>query len=210
MAPTTRRFLSASSIAVVGLLIIPSWATAQLHLSAGYGFTHRQNERPRRTGSDFGNAQIDNPGEAQTIWFRGGYWFAEKLAVEASATYMWDTSFGGGGLTPLPELQVNTTYLDGRIVYSPFGHQGGLGLNLGIGPSLILHGGSGSSELSRQTDVGLSFLGAVRVRVTGGLGILADTQLHWYTARFTTANTSTDVSETQRDWTFSLGVGWQW
>ncbi len=183
-----------STLAILGFLMIPSLAAAQFEVSAGYGLTHRQNDRPRRTLTDSVTDLTDAPGEASTFWLRGSYWFAGKVAVEASGTYMWDTSFSGGGLVPLPAFQTNTTYLDGRLIYAPFGREVGLGLELGLGPALIFHGGTGSSELARQTDVGFSFSGAIRIHVTGGLGVQADSQLHWYSSQFAPAVTSPEFS----------------
>ncbi len=199
-----------SAIAALALLMTPGIAAAQFELNAGYGFTNRQNDRPRRTFTDSVTDITDSPGEATTVWLRGSYWITDEVAVVASGTYMWDTSFFGGGLVPLPDFQINTTYLDGRIVYAPFGHEAGLGLELGFGPALILHGGTGLSELGRQTDVGISLSGAIRIHITGGLGMLLDSQLHWYSSQFGATSTSPAVSESQRDWTLSVGIGWRW
>ena len=200
----------ACAIGVSGLLMAPCAVAAQFDLSAGYGITERVNERPRRTLTDSFADLTDSPGEGTTVWLRGSYWFAEKMAVQASGTYMWDTSFSGGGRVPLPDFQVNTTYLDARVIYAPFGSLADLGLEVGIGPAIILHGGTGSSLLSRQTDIGISFSGAARVRIAGGFGAQADGQIHWYSSQFKAIGNVPATSESQRDWTLSLGVGWRW
>ena len=199
-------------LALIALLSfsVASSTQAQWDAKLGYGFTHRANDRPRQVATDPG-FRIDAPGEATTVWARGDYWLDENVALEASATYMWDTSWSGGGAgSPPPDFRVSTFYFSPRLLVSPFPRSNSVGIEFAAGPALVLHGGNETSLLANQTNFGLSAGAALRVHLSGGLGVQLDGQLYWYSAEFVAFGADPASSETQTDVSLSIGLGWRW
>jgi hypothetical protein len=169
VAAVACRFISllVPSFLLLTLAINP--AAAQLVISAQGGVHAARMDRPERavlepTG---GIALQGGKGEASALGLRIGYWLSNRWGVEGgvvrSRNRAWNgsTAFGVG----IEQFETRMIFTAATLRARLSAPQSRWGLSVGAGPALIFHEGSGTSLLTRNTDIG------GLVDVVGSLGV---------------------------------------
>ncbi len=122
-------------------------------------------------------------GEARAWGLQAGYGVGRHLALEADVSQSHNSSWQGSTTLPPPAFATTTTYFSARAGFrtdvSP-----SLRLEAKAGPAVIVHGGSGSSSMTRNTDIGGVVELAALVPLTGPLGMTLAAGEYLYASRY--------------------------
>jgi opacity protein-like surface antigen len=206
-------------------VVADALAQAELSLHAGVHFDRV--DHPDRILTDGNSVVLATKGDATVLGARAGYWFHPALGVQLdlsrSSNSSWArvptstprvVTFSGSGTIPSPspadpsDFVNRTTYLSVRgIVRTAPG--GSFQLYAAAGPALIVHGGSGTSLLSRSTDPGGVLEAGFRVRVARRVGVELAVSNYLYDSRFIGPADGT-ISDFRDDVLVTPGLVYTW
>jgi hypothetical protein len=161
------RILVAPFLFLLSIPIHP--AAGQVSLSVQGGVHAARLGRPERAVLDPGGgiALQGGNGEASALGLRVGYWLSRRWGIDGgivkSRNLAWNGSAPFGLLAEQFETRIVFTSATFRARLSA--PQSRWGLSVGTGPALIFHEGSGTSLLTRNTDIG------GLIDIAGSLGV---------------------------------------
>jgi hypothetical protein len=224
-------YKEASMLRLVLLAVLPltvgfSDGMAQAELSLHAGVHVDRVDHPDRILSSGSSAIISTKGEASVLGARAGYWFHPGLGlqfdVSRSSNSSWGTTpgsspslvnFSGSGGIPAPATDLSglvnrTTYLSVRgIVRTAPG--GSFQLFAAAGPALIVHSGTGTSLLTRNTDPGGVVEAGFRVRVARQVGVELALSNYLYDSRFL-GTADGNIEDFRDDFLITPGLVYSW
>jgi hypothetical protein len=123
-------------------------------------------------------------GEATTFGLRLGTWLSSRWGVDAGLAWSRNRSWQGSvGGTP-PDFETHTIFssVTARARLTPPDSR--WGLQVGAGPALMLHAGSGRSLLTRNTDVGALVNIGGSLQLDPRLALTLDAHEYLFSSRF--------------------------
>jgi hypothetical protein len=125
-------------------------------------------------------------GEATTFGIRVGSWLSNRWGIDGGIAVSTNHSWNGGapfGLM-IEEFETRTVFTSATVRARLTSPTSRLGLSIGAGPAVIFHGGSGTSLLTRNTDLGglVDLVG--NVGLTSRLGITLNLQEYLFASSF--------------------------
>jgi hypothetical protein len=168
ISPGRLKAVFASSFLFLVFPLVP--AGAQVSISVHGGVHAARLDRPERAVlvPGAGIALEGGKGEATTFGVRVGGWLSHRWGIDGGIAVSNNHSWNGGAPFGLmvEEFETRTVFTSATVRARLTSPTSRLGLNIGAGPALIFHGGSGTSLLTRNTDLG----GLVDVAGTVGVG----------------------------------------
>lgn len=163
-------------------------AVAQVVVSVHGGVHAARLDRPERAVlvPGAGIALQGGKGEATTFGVRVGGWLSNRLGIDAGIAVSNNHSWNGGAPLGLmvEEFETRTVFSSATLRARLTSPNSRLGLSIGAGPAVIFHGGSGTSLLTRNTDVGGLIDVAGGVRVSSRLAITLNLQEYLFASTF--------------------------
>jgi hypothetical protein len=174
---------------VLVLLSIPvHHAAAQVLISVQGGVHAARLDRPERAVvvPGAGIALEGGKGEATTFGIRIGGWLSERWGFDGGIAVSNNHSWNGGAPFGLmvEEFETRMVFTSATIRARLTSPLSGLGLNIGAGPAIVFHGGSGTSLLTRNTDIGGVVDIAGSVRVSSRLAVTLNLQQYLFASSF--------------------------
>ncbi len=159
------RRVGASSLLLLALSIAP--ATAQVMISVQGGVHAARMNRPERAvlGPGGGITQQGGQGEASALGLRIGHWLSDRWGVEGGVVRSRNRAWNGSTAFGVEDFQTRIIFTSATFQARLTAPQSRWGLSVGAGPALIFHEGSGTSLLTRSTDIG------GLVDIVGSLGL---------------------------------------
>lgn len=165
-------------------------AAAQVELTLQGGIHASRLERPERLLSQPGPmAMTSARGEATTVGLRVGSWRSAHWGVDAGLAWSRNHSWQGSTALPVPRFETQTVFTSATLRVRPSARASRVAVSAAVGPALIIHRGTGTSLLSRQTDVGAVVGAGAQARVASRLGLRLDLQEYLFSSRFADAYT---------------------
>lgn len=181
-----RRFL----LAATAVLATSDTASAQLEFGLNGGIHFDRTGQAHRVITESPNTEIYSArGEAPAIGVRTTYWFKPRLGIGGGITASENRSWFGGGSEPLPEMAKRTIFASAAAEWRAFAPESRFQLQVGLGPAVVVHTGSGESLLARQTDLGIIASAAPHIRIGRGLRVGLDLQNYRFKTDFRLAFT---------------------
>ncbi len=143
-------------------------------------------ERPERMTSSpaVGTQAFTARGEAPAAGVRATRWLGAHLGLNAGATISRNTSWQGvsaqGSTTPT-KLTLFSSLAPVLRLFDPAGD---FLLQLGAGPALVTHAGTGESLLTRGTDMGAAGMAEASVRMSHRFRVVLGAQNYRFTSSF--------------------------
>ena len=181
-------FLSYSALSLLLLAIPLVAATGQVEVTVQGGIHAARLGRPERAveqPTQGISIQADR-GEATTFGLRVGGWLSNRWGIDGGLALSRNHSWQGGTPMGIPPGQFEnrsvfaSATLRGRLTPP----ESRLGLTVGAGPALIFHGGSGTSLLTRNTDVGGLLDVGGSMRLSSRLAFTLDVQQYLFSSSF--------------------------
>ena len=125
-------------------------------------------------------------GEATTFGLRFGSWLSNRWGIDGGLALSRNHSWQGGTPIGIPpeQFENQTMFASATLRARVTSPNSRVGLTVGAGPALIFHRGSGSSLLTRNTDVGgLVNLGG-SLRLSSRLAFTLDVQQYLFNSSF--------------------------
>lgn len=174
---------------VLSLLSIPTHpAAAQVLISVQGGVHAARLDRPERAVlvPGAGISLRGSKGEATTFGLRVGGWPSERWGIDGGIAISTNRSWAGGapfGLK-IEDFETRTVFTSATVRARLTRPRSRLGLSVGAGPALIFHEGSGTSLLTRNTDVGglVDVVGSVGV--SSRLALTINLQQYLFSSSF--------------------------
>jgi hypothetical protein len=168
------------------LVVAAPRAHAQLELTVHGGVDAARLDRPERALEQpaRGISMLSAPGEATALGLRVGAPMAGRWRWDAGLVFSLNRSALGTVGRKAPPFETQTLFVSTSIQAQLTPPGGRLGLRAGAGPALIGHRGSGTSLLTRQTDLGgmLSLTG--QYSLDGRLALRLDAQEYLFSSSF--------------------------
>jgi hypothetical protein len=164
----------------------PVSAAAQISVTLQGGIHEASLDRPERRLDQpaYGILVEGAQGEATTFGIRAGTWWSPRLGMDAGVAWSMNRSWQGGFSERRPDFQNHTIFASATLRARLTGPESALGLVAGVGPAVIRHAGSGTSLLSRNTDVGGIVTLGGSVRISPRLSLTTDAQEYFFSSRF--------------------------
>jgi hypothetical protein len=124
-----------------------------------------------------------------------------RVGLELASIYSHNASFSGTTTTPPPSFATLTYFTSLRLVTAS--GYGRTGFSVAGGAAMISHAGSGQSNLSRQTDFGLTGSGTLRVRLVRSLSATGSVQVFTYQSKY-----NTGFKSRRDEWILLAGLKW--
>lgn len=175
-----RKFL----VVATAILAAPSGASGQIDLTVNFGVHLDRLDQPHRRIATSDAEIYSARGEAPTFGVRAAYWFDSRFGLEAGVATSQNQSWEGSAGQPIPVMNKRTTFASFGAAWRPFDVERRLQLRLGLGPSVIVHHGSGESLLARQWDLGVQGSAGVHLRVSESLRLGVDLQNYRFKTDF--------------------------
>jgi hypothetical protein len=123
--------------------------------------------RPERAvlGPGGGITQQGGQGEASALGLRIGHWLSDRWGVEGGVVRSRNRAWNGSTAFGVEDFQTRIIFTSATFQARLTAPQSRWGLSVGAGPALIFHEGSGTSLLTRSTDIG------GLVDIVGSLGL---------------------------------------
>src|SRR5918997_967962 len=156
LAPVTRRL---STLFIPGLLLVAvplAPVIAQVVVSIQGGVHAARMDRPERAvlGPDGGIGQQGGQGEASALGLRVGHWLSNRWGIEGGFVRSRNRAWSGATAFGVERFETRIIFSSATFRARLSGPESRWGLSVGAGPALIFHEGSGTSLLTRNTDVG--------------------------------------------------------
>jgi len=187
MADITRRicYHLAFQLVLFSLPLTP--AVSQMDVSLQGGVHAARLDRPERAVVDRleGLGLQSAKGEATTLGLRIGGWFSDHWGVDGGLALSTNRSWNGGAPFGIltDQFENQTVFASATLrARTPPGSR--WGLVLGAGPALIFHRGSGSSLLTRNTDIGGLVDAGGSVRLSSRLAFTLNLQQYLFGSSF--------------------------
>jgi len=182
-------FHFASMLCLLAIPLVP--AAAQVTVTLQGGVHAARLDRPERAVVDpiRGLGLEGAKGEATTLGLRAGGWLSNRWGIEGGLAWSRNHSWNGGAPlgTPIEQFETQVIFSSATFRARITRPESRLGLVVGVGPALIFHRGSGTSLLTRNTDLGgLVDLGG-SVRVSSRLAATLNMQQYLFSSRFAEA-----------------------
>lgn len=205
-----------SALAGALLLLPPTLLPAQIELGFRAGIHFDRVERPDRFLRREMLEMNATAGEARTLGLRGGYRFGGGWLVLLDLSRSWNTAWHGHTRLPPPDFTNNTTYVSPRLLYGAR-LSDRLALDAGLGPALLVSGGTGESNLTRDANPGAALelsprwrLGrTVDLELSGNLFVFRPEYTREYPPQFVGDATRPAGPEWQQDVHVMVGVRWR-
>lgn len=143
------------------LLLVPplNAAIAQVAISLQGEVHAARLDRPERVVVGPFRAQQGSAGEASTVGLRAVKWLSTRWGIDGGLALSTNRSWSGSvGFAPesseVPGFQTRTLFSSATLRARITTPAARWWLVVGAGPALIFHGGTGTSTLTRNTDVG--------------------------------------------------------
>jgi hypothetical protein len=182
-------FYLAPGLLLVAAPLVP--AAAQVEISVQGGIHAARLDRPERTVIDPGDgvAIEGAKGEATTAGLRLGKWLSNRWGVDGGFALSRNRSWQGSiaiptGLGRASDFQTQTIFSSATLRARITAPESRFGVIVGAGPTLIFHRGSGSSLLSRNTDLGGLVVVGSSIRLTSRLAFTLDAQQYLFSSQF--------------------------
>ena len=168
------------------LLIFARTAHAQLEISVQGGVDAARLDRPERTllQPARGISLQSAPGEARALGLRASGVIAPRWRWDGGLVWSRNRSALGTVGPKAPEFETHTLFLSASMQALLLQPEARVGLRVGAGPALIVHQGSGSSLLTRQTDLGAMLNLSSQYSLDGRLAIRLDAQEYLFSSSF--------------------------
>jgi hypothetical protein len=168
-------------------LILVSTASAQVAVTFQAGVHPDRLDQPKRTLTQPGRgiALIGAPGEATTYSIRVGTGIGGRWDLEGGLAWSLNRSASGSFGAGVPDFETHTVFSSATVRTLLTRPEAPLGLAVGVGPALVFHRGSGTSLLSRQTDIGAVFGLSGTLALDSHLAIRVDAQQYLFSSAFT-------------------------
>ena len=126
---------------------------SRIELSGHLGVHVDRSSEADRAISDGTHAMYATSGEASAWSGRLGYWVRPRLGLQLDVSHSSNASWEGSTSVPVSDFANLTTYLSARgmVRTSPM-H--GFGVYAGVGPALMLYGGTGDNLRTSDADLG--------------------------------------------------------
>ena len=150
------------------LLCIPIRpAAAQVLISVQGGVHAARLDRPERAvlAPGGGIAQQGSQGEASALGLRVGYWLSNRWGIDGGFVRSRNRAWIGSTAFGVEDFESRVIFTSATLRARLSAPQSRWGLSVGAGPALIFHEGSGTSLLTRNTDLG------GLVDIVGSLGV---------------------------------------
>ena len=188
LAAVTRRF---QTLLIPGLVLTAfplTPATAQVVISVHGGVHAARLDRPERAVlvPGAGIALHGAKGEATTFGIRVGGWLSDRWGIDGGLALSTNHSWNGGAPFGLmvEEFETRTLFSSATVRARLTTPQSRLGLSIGAGPALIFHGGSGTSLLTRNADIGGLVDLAGSLRLSSRLALTLNVQQYLFGSNF--------------------------
>jgi len=161
-------------------------AAAQVSVSLQGGVHAARIDRPERALEQpaRGTLMEGAAGEATTFGLRLGTWLSNRWGLDAGMAWSRNSSWqGSAGGTP-PGFHTHTIFSSATIRARLTAPDSRFGLQVGAGPALVFHAGSGTSLLARNTDVGALLNIGGSVRLDPRLALTLDAHEYLLSSRF--------------------------
>ena len=161
-------------------------AAAQVSVSVQGGVHAARIDRPERVLQQpaRGTWIEGAAGEATAFGLRVGAWFSNRWGLDGGLAWSRNRSWQGSvGGTP-PDFQTHTIFSSATVRAQLTAPDSRWGLQVGAGPALIFHAGSGSSLLARSSDVGALVNIGGSVRLDPRLALTLDAHEYLFSSRF--------------------------
>jgi hypothetical protein len=109
--------------------------------------------------------QQGGQGEASALGLRVGHWLSERWGIEGGLVRSRNRAWSGSTAFGVEDFETRIIFTSATFRARLSAPQSKWGLAVGAGPALIFHEGSGTSLLTRNTDIG------GLVDVAGSLGV---------------------------------------
>jgi hypothetical protein len=161
-------------------------ALSQVGLIVQGGIHSSRLDRPERIYAAGGSFDLQGAeGEASTLGLRGERWLSARIGIDAGVAWSRNRSWQGStSIFPPPSFITHLVFTSATLRLRLTRPAAPLGLMVGVGPSVIFHGGTGTSQLQRQTDLGGVLMAGVQIRVSPRLGVRLDAQEYLFSSRF--------------------------
>jgi hypothetical protein len=166
-------------------------AAAQVEISVQGGIHAARLARPERAVIDPGDGiAIEGArGEASTFGLRLGKWLSNRWGIDGGFALSTNRSWQGSvsiptGLGIASDFQTQTIFSSATLKARITAPNSRFGLVVGAGPALIFHRGSGSSLLTRNTDLGGLVDVGGSMRLSSRLAFTLDVQQYLFSSRF--------------------------
>lgn len=176
----------APSLLLLAAPLIP--AAAQVEISVQGGIHAARLDRPERAVEQptAGISLQGAKGEATTYGLRVGGWLSRRWGVDGGLALSRNHSWNGG--TPIGIAQegfeTQTIFTSATLRARITSPDSRLGLVVGAGPALIFHRGSGTSLLTRNTDLGGLVDVGGSIHLSSRLAFTLDAQQYLFSSRF--------------------------
>lgn len=154
-------FWSCTTLGLILLAVPLVPSAAQVEVSLQGGVHAAELDRAERTVIDAGaGVAIEGTnGEASTFGLRLGKWLSDRWGVDGGLALSRNRSWQGSVSVPVgaeiaSDFQTQTLFSSATLRARITAPDSRLGLTIGAGPAVIFHRGSGSSLLTRNTDLG--------------------------------------------------------
>jgi hypothetical protein len=168
------------------------WLSSASHLAAQvevtiHGGVHAARlDRPERALEQpaKGISLQNGPGEATTLGLRLGVPLRGRLYLDGGIAWSRNASAQGSVGPGAPDFQTHTIFTSATVQARLTAPESRLDLRLGAGPAVILHQGTGTSLLTRQSDLGGLLSAAAAFSLDGRLGFHLEAQEYLFSSRF--------------------------
>jgi hypothetical protein len=186
ISPSRLKVVLASSF--LFLLVPHAPAVAQVFISVHGGVHAARLDRPERAVlvPGAGIALAGAKGEATTFGVRVGAWLSKRWGIDGGLAVSNNHSWNGGAPFGLmvEEFETRTVFTSATVRARLASSTSRLGLNIGAGPALIFHSGSGTSLLTRNTDIGGLVDVAGTIGVSSRLAVTLNLQQYLFASNF--------------------------
>jgi|SRR5687767_3557180 len=183
---------------LLGLLAIsaltPLAAAAQWTVTVQAGMHSDRLARPQRILEDDFNSKYSARGEAPAIGLRAVHWNRAHFGIDAGITVSQNRSWAGSFRTidangspstrPTTSFVKRTVFTSVAAVWRPTAPGSRLQLQLGLGPTAVLHDGTGESLHSRQVDFGVVGSAGAHIALSPRLRLGIDVYNYRFSSEF--------------------------
>ena len=196
-------------------------ADAQVYFTVHGGVHAARLDRPERAVlvPGAGIALEGGKGEATTFGVRGGGWLSNRWGIDGGIAVSNNHSWNGGAPFGLmvEEFETRTVFTSATVRVRLTSPTSRLGLNIGAGPALIFHSGSGTSLLTRNTDLGGLVDVAGTVGISSRLAVALNVQQYLFASNFSQPYTGQFVgdpvrpagSQFRHEFVILTGISWR-
>lgn len=222
MSPTIARPLIQIAPALLLLTNPVSSVAAQVSVTVQGGVHAARLDRPERAVRDPAQqvALEAGKGEATTFGLRIGGWLSRRWGIDGGFALSRNRSWNGGAPMGFPvwEFQTQLLFSSATLRLRLTAPDSRLGLVVGAGPALIVHRGSGTSLLTRNTDLGGLVDVGGSLRVSSRVAATMNVHQYLFSSRFGEAYSGQFLgdpiqpagSRFRHELVILAGLAWRW